>query len=149
MKAARADLTIVINGGIASIEEGLPHLDRVDGVMLGRAAYQRPYLLAEVDRAFFAATHAPPTRAEVAAVMADYADRHVAAGGRLGNVARHMINLYHGRPRGRLFRRYLSENAYLPGADGNVIRAATSLVEGSGAQGAGRLSSREPHSALT
>jgi tRNA-dihydrouridine synthase A len=149
MKAARADLTIVINGGIASIEEGLPHLDRVDGVMLGRAAYQRPYLLAEVDRAFFAATHAPPTRAEVAAVMADYADRHVAAGGRLGNVARHRINLYHGRPRGRLFRRYLSENAYLPGADGNVIRAATSLVEGSGAQGAGRLSSREPHSALT
>ena len=149
MKAARPDLTIAINGGIASIEEGLSHLDRVDGVMLGRAAYQRPYLLAEVDRAYFAATHAPPTRAEVAAVMADYADRPVAAGGRLGNVARHMINLYHGRPRGRLFRRYLSENAYEPGADGDVIRAATNLAEGSGAEGAGRLSSRQPHSALT
>jgi hypothetical protein len=60
-----------------------------------------------------------------------------------------MINLYHARPRGRLFRRYLSENAYLPGADGDVIRAATNLVEGSGAEEAGRLSSSQPHSALT
>jgi tRNA-dihydrouridine synthase A len=149
IKAARPDLTIVINGGIASIQEGLPHLDRIDGVMLGRAAYQRPYLLAEVDRTLYAGTDAPPARAEVAAIMADYADRHVAAGGRLGNVARHMINLYHARPRGRLFRRYLSENAYLPGADGDVIRAATNLVEGSGAEEAGRLSSSQPHSALT
>ena len=149
LKVARPELTVVINGGIASIEDGLAHLQGVDGVMLGRAAYQRPYLLADVDQAFFDVSDPPPARAEVAAVMADYADRHVASGGRLGSVARHMINLYHGRPRGRLFRRYLSENAYLPGADGDVIRAATRLVEGSGAEAAGRLSSRQPHTALT
>jgi tRNA-dihydrouridine synthase A len=73
----------------------------------------------------------------------------VTAGGRLGNVARHMINLYHGRPRGRLFRRHLSENAYLPGANGDVIRAATNAVEGGGAEEPGRLSSRKPNSVLT
>jgi tRNA-dihydrouridine synthase A len=135
LKRARPDLRIVINGGIASLAEASDHLAHVDGVMLGRAAYQRPWLLAEVDREIFGAPAAAPDRASVGGLMADYADRHIAAGGRLNNVTRHMINLYHGRPRGRLFRRYLSENASRPAASGDVIREAISLAQGDDASG--------------
>jgi tRNA-dihydrouridine synthase A len=149
LKQAHADLTIIINGGIATLDDAAAHLDRVDGVMLGRAAYQRPYLLADVDRAIFGDAAAPVARADVAYAMAEYADRHVAAGGRLMSVTRHLINLYHGRPRGRLFRRYLSQNATVLGATGDVIRAATTLVETGSADADAQVSSRVPQSALS
>ena len=148
LKAARPELAIIINGGIAALDDAVEHLQHVDGVMLGRAAYQRPYLLSDVDRRLFDEPDEPVTRADVAEVMAEYADRHVASGGRLMSVARHLINLYHGRPRGRLFRRYLSENATAPGAAGDVIRAATTLAETGGAASAAQVSSRVPDSAL-
>ena len=149
LKADRPELSIIINGGIATLEDASAHLEHVDGVMLGRAAYQRPYLLSDVDRTMFAETKSPVPRAEVAQVMADYADRHVAAGGRLISVTRHLINLYHGRPRGRLFRRYLSENATAPGAAGDVIRAATTLVESGGVVEGAQLSSHVPDPVVT
>lgn len=129
LKARRPELTIVINGGITTLDEADAHLAHVDGVMLGRAAYHDPYLLADVDRRFFGMFSPPPDRATVGQRMAAYAESHIASGGRLNNVTKHLLGLYHGRPRGRLFRRHLSENATRLGAGGDVLREAIRLAE--------------------
>ncbi len=129
LKARRPDLTIVINGGIASLEEAQAHLAHVDGVMLGRAVYQRPWLLADVDRDLFGDNRPLPVRRDVLAEIADYADGHVARGGRLNNVARHILGLYHGEPGGRLFRRHIAENVAGSGRGGDVLREACRVVE--------------------
>ncbi len=130
LKAARPDLTIVINGGIASLEQCAAHLAHVDGVMLGRAAYHEPYLLAEVDARFFGAAEPPILRAEAIARLIPYVEAHLERGGKLSNVTRHILGLYHGRPRGRLFRRVLGEGAVKPGAGIEVLREAVAIVEG-------------------
>jgi tRNA-dihydrouridine synthase A len=130
LKARRPDLTIVLNGGIQSIDEAAQHLETFDGVMLGRAAYHTPYILAEVDRRLFGDARPAPERAEVLEALIPYIDRHVAAGGRANNVLRHILGLYHGQPRARAFRRLLSEQGPRPGADSTVLRAAMALVEG-------------------
>ena len=132
LKAARPDLTVVINGGIATLDEAAAHLAHVDGVMLGRAAYHTPYVLADVDRRFFGDAAAPRSRGEVAQAMLDYAARHVDAGGRLNNVTRHMLGLYHGRPRARLFRRHLSESGVGAAATAAVLADAIAIAEGEG-----------------
>jgi len=130
LKAAHPDLTIVLNGGIATIEEAREHLQWADGVMLGRAAYQNPYLLAEVDREIFGADTRIPTREDVLVALIPHAERHLEAGGRLNNITRHILGLYHGRPRGRAFRRHLSENAVRDRAGAEVIGAALEIVRG-------------------
>ncbi|HWE18138.1 MAG TPA: tRNA dihydrouridine(20/20a) synthase DusA [Hyphomicrobiaceae bacterium] len=130
LKAAHAELEIVINGGITSLDEAEAHLAQVDGVALGRAAYQSPYLLAEVDRRLFGATRASPTRRAVIEALLPYAERHVQAGGRLNNVARHVLGLYRGQPRARAFRRHLSEHAPRDRAGIGVLKEAMRLVEG-------------------
>jgi tRNA-dihydrouridine synthase A len=129
LKAARPDLTIILNGGVADLDAVATHLAHVDGVMLGRAAYQTPYLLAEVDRRFFAASSPAPARAEVIEGLLPHVARHLQAGGRLNNVARHMLGLYHGQPRARAFRRHLSENAVKDGAGIEVLLAALRIAE--------------------
>ncbi len=141
LKAHRPELEIVLNGGIAELDAALGHLEWADGVMLGRAAYQQPYILADVDRRLFGRVveplfgaelggqTAPPTRAEALSAILDYAGRHVARGGRLNNVTRHVLGLYHGRPGGRAFRRHLSENAVRPGAGPEVLAEAIALAE--------------------
>jgi tRNA-dihydrouridine synthase A len=128
LKAAHPELTIVLNGGIASLDDAAAHLSHVDGMMLGRAAYQTPYILAGADRRYFGATAAPPDRAAVMDALMPYAARHVAAGGRLNNIARHILGLYHGVPGARAFRRHLSENAVKPGASADVLRDALRFV---------------------
>ncbi len=129
LKAARPDLTIIINGGITTLEQAHAHLDHVDGVMLGRAAYQTPWLLASVDAFFFGCRSEIPGRDAVLAVMADYADAHIARGGRLNNVTRHMLGLYHGEAGGRLFRRYIAECvAGRDNVSGDVLREAGRIV---------------------
>lgn len=130
LKDARPELTVVLNGGIETLAQCDAHVQHVDGVMVGRAAYHTPYLLAEVDRRYFGGT-APviSRRAALDAVVA-YAARHVAAGGRINNVTRHVLGLYHGQPRGRLFRRCLSEDAVRRGADAGVLIQALRLAEG-------------------
>jgi tRNA-dihydrouridine synthase A len=130
LKAAHPELDIVINGGVASLDEAEAHLANVDGVALGRAAYQNPYLLAEVDRRLFGEPGALPSRRSVLEAMLPYAERHLAAGGRLNNIARHLLGLYHGRPRARAFRRHLSEQAPRDGADVGVLEEAVRIVEG-------------------
>jgi tRNA-dihydrouridine synthase A len=129
LKAARPDLTIVLNGGIDDLDAAQGHLAHVDGVMLGRAAYQNPYLLADVDQRFFGADQAAASRAEVVEAMLAHIAAHLAAGGRLNNVVRHMLGLYHGQPRARVFRRHLSENAVKEGAGVEVLREALTIVE--------------------
>jgi tRNA-dihydrouridine synthase A len=129
LKARHPELSIVINGGIADLDEAAAHLQHVDGVMLGRAAYQTPYILAEVDRRFFEPTAAVPTRAAAIEGMLPYIERHLASGGRLNNVVRHMLGLYHGEPRARAFRRHLSERAVREGAGIAILLEALSMVE--------------------
>jgi len=128
LKASRPELTIVLNGGIEDLDAAGRHLDYVDGVMLGRAAYQTPYILTEVDRRFFDAA-AAPTRAGVLERLIPYAERHLAAGGRLNNVARHILGLYHGQPHARAFRRHLSELAVKDGAGVEVLNEALAIAE--------------------
>ena len=129
LKQARPDLTIVLNGGITTLDDCDDHLRHVDGVMLGRAAYQTPFILADVDRRLFEADARAPSRADVLGAMIPYAERHLAGGGRLNNIARHLLGLYHGQPRARAFRRYLGENAVRDGAGVDVLAAAVELVE--------------------
>ncbi len=133
LKAAHPQLTICINGGLPALDTALAHLPAVDGVMLGRAAYQTPYdVLADVDRRVFGEDAAPVSRREAVERILPYAERHIEAGGRLNNVTRHVLGLYHGRPRGRLFRRYLSENATKSSARADVLEHAMLLAEGAG-----------------
>jgi tRNA-dihydrouridine synthase A len=136
LKRSRTDLTIILNGGIATLAEADGHLAVVDGVMLGRAAYQTPWLLADVDRRIFGEEQPSRSRREVVERMADYCDAHVGRGGRANNVARHMLGLYHGVPGARAFRRYLSERAPRDGVTGAVLREAADLVEGVAARAA-------------
>ena len=122
------DLPIVINGGIATLEQCREHLSRVDGVMLGRAAYHEPWLMAAVDSALFGDDHPVPTRHEVLDGFMPYVEQQLAAGVRLNAVSRHILGLFHGRPGGRLFRRYIAENAYKRDAGCEVLRQAGELV---------------------
>jgi tRNA-dihydrouridine synthase A len=127
-QARRPDLRVVVNGGIASLEEASGHLDHVDGVMLGRAAYQDPYLLAGVDQELFAAEDAPPTRLAVLDEFMAYAGGELARGTRLNQMTRHILGLFHGQPRARAFRRVLAERAHLDGAGLEVLQAAREVV---------------------
>jgi tRNA-dihydrouridine synthase A len=129
LKGAHPELQIILNGGVGSLEEAEAHLARVDGVALGRAAYQNPYLLAEVDRQLFGEVGPPPSRQAILEALMPYAERHLAAGGRLNNITRHILGLYAGRPRARAFRRQLSELAPRPGAGIDVLRAALAIAE--------------------
>jgi tRNA-dihydrouridine synthase A len=133
LKATHPELQIIINGGIAHLDAAAAHLEHVDGVALGRAAYQNPYLLTDVDRRFFADKPAPPTRRAVIEALIPYVERHVASGGRLNNIVRHMHGLYQARPRARAFRRHLAEHAPRAGAGANVLLEAMRIAEGESA----------------
>jgi len=130
MKAAFPGLSIAINGGVASLDEALALLAAgLDGVMIGRAAYHDPYgVLARADGDVFGDPGAPPDRLAVVDAMRPYIARHLAAGGRLAQVTRHMLGLFAGRPGARGWRRVLSEGAHRPGAGLDVIDAALAHV---------------------
>ncbi len=130
LKAARPELEVVINGGIATLDASAQHLQHVDGVMLGRAAYQNPAILADVDRRYFDQCAHLPSRGDALRGLLPYVERHVAAGGRLSNITRHVLGLYHGQPRGKTFRRFLSENAQHRAADASVLLEALAIADG-------------------
>ncbi|MAT95350.1 MAG: tRNA dihydrouridine(20/20a) synthase DusA [Halioglobus sp.] len=121
-------LTIVLNGGIQSLEECEEHLRHVDGVMLGREAYQNPWLLADADRRLFGVDNPAACRDDVLRALLPYIETHLAGGGRLNHVTRHLLGLYQGVPGARRFRRHLSENAFRPEAGADVLRRAQQLV---------------------
>lgn len=130
LKARRPELAIVLNGGIGSIDEAERHLEIFDGVMLGRAAYQTPYILAEVDRRLFGGDRPDVMRSDALSALIPYMERHVAAGGRPYAILRHILGLYHGQPRARAFRRLISEQGPRAIAGSDLLRAALALVEG-------------------
>jgi tRNA-dihydrouridine synthase A len=126
LKRARPELTVVINGGIASLDEADAHLRHVDGVMLGRAAYQSPAILADVDRRFFGGEPVDVNAAVEAYV--DYIAARLTEGVPLNAMTKHMLGLFHGLPGARLFRRHLSENATKRGAGIPVLRDALGFI---------------------
>ena len=117
-------LTLVLNGGIGDLGAAAAHLAAVDGVMLGRAAYHDPYLLAAVDRQLFGEAAPAPDREAVVEALLPYVERQLAAGVRLNAITRHILGLFQGRPGARIWRRQLSEHAHRRGAGTEVIRRA-------------------------
>ena len=121
-------LTIAINGGVKSLEEAKTHLQHLDGVMMGRKAYQNPGVLAQVDRELFGRDAPVADPVAVVRSMYPYIEAELAKGTYLGHVTRHMLGLFQGIPGARQWRRHLSENAHKPGADVRVLEAALALV---------------------
>src|SRR6266508_338560 len=128
LKAAHPKLPIVLNGGITSVEQAQDHLDRLDGVMMGRAAYQEPWRLLTVDPQLFGAPAPFPDAKAAAAALIPYIERELARGARLHAITRHVLGLFRGVPGARAFRRHLATEAVKPGADAATFRDALALV---------------------
>jgi len=120
--------SVVINGGISTLEACAAHLEQVDGVMLGREAYQNPWLLAQVDRRLFGLDNGVNSRDDVIDALLPYIESQLGAGARLNHITRHVLGLYQGVPGARKFRRHLSENAWRDDAGAQVLREAREFV---------------------
>ncbi|WP_424468936.1 tRNA dihydrouridine(20/20a) synthase DusA [Parvibaculum sp.] len=128
LKVAMPGMEIIVNGGVLTLDQATEHLAHVDGVMIGRAAYQTPYVLADVDRRFYGGTHPVPSRHEVLERFLPYVERELARGTHLHAMSRHILGLFQGLPGARAFRRHISENAPRKDAGAEVIRDAMALV---------------------
>jgi tRNA-dihydrouridine synthase A len=122
-------LRTVVNGGIRSLAECEAHLAHVDGVMLGREAYENPWLLTQVDRRLFGSPEAGTDRAGLVRRFLPHVARELAQGTPLAHMTRHILGLYRGQPGGRAFRRVLTQRACRPGAGLEVLEAALAEVE--------------------
>ncbi|NOJ48527.1 tRNA dihydrouridine(20/20a) synthase DusA [Bradyrhizobium archetypum] len=129
LKAALPHVPVVINGGIGSIAEAKRHLDHVDGAMLGRAAYQEPWRLLDVDPELFGEAAPYATMKDVFEAMLPYIEEQLAQGTRLHAMTRHFVGAFHGVPGARAFRRHLADKGVKPGAGAGVLRDAIALVE--------------------
>jgi tRNA-dihydrouridine synthase A len=129
LKAALPEVPVIINGGIAGIAEAKRHLEHVDGVMLGRAAYQEPWRLLSADFELFDETAPHATMKHVLEAMMPYIEDQLAQGVRLHSMTRHLVGAFHGVPGARAFRRHLAENGVKAGAGVNVLRDAMALVD--------------------
>jgi tRNA-dihydrouridine synthase A len=121
-------LTIEINGGFTSLDQVKNQLTVVDAVMIGRAAYDNPYLLALVDREIYGESTPPPSRQQIVTAMLPYIDQWISHGGRLNSITRHLLQLFHGQPGSRTWRRIITEQSVLPGAGTAVIDRALAAV---------------------
>ena len=129
LKQEKPELTVVINGGIKTIESTAEHLAHVDGVMIGREAYNSPYILARVDRDIYQDEAAViKSREDVVHEICDYIDSELARGVNLHSITRHILGLYQGCRGARAWRRHLSENAHAADADSSVVKAALNYV---------------------
>ncbi len=124
VKAERPHLKIVLNGGLPSLQAAAEHLSWADGVMLGRAAYEQPWRLAEVDSLIFGAPAPVASPLQAAEAYMPYVERQLALGVPLAAITRHMLGLFAGRPGARLYRRHLAENAHAKGAGVEVLQDA-------------------------
>jgi tRNA-dihydrouridine synthase A len=129
LKAALPGVPVIINGGIAGLSEARGHLDHVDGVMLGRAAYHDPWRLLAVDPELFGEAAPYAAMKDVLEAMVPYIERELARGVRLHSITRHFVGAFHGVPGARAFRRHLAENGVRPGAGVDVLREAIARVE--------------------
>jgi tRNA-dihydrouridine synthase A len=130
LKAAHPDLEIILNGGIGGTEEAARHLDHVDGVMMGRAAYREPWRLLGVDPLIFGEPPPVASATEAIELLLPYVERARARGERLHAVTRHVLGLFRATPGARSFRRHLAEAAVKPGAGGEVLIEALDLLTG-------------------
>lgn len=121
LKTDFPDLEIILNGGIQNLRDAKTHLMQLDGVMVGREAYHNPWILADVDAQLFGCTgpydaQDPTARHAALQAMRPFIEAELAAGTPLNHISRHLLGLFHAQPGGRLFRRYLSEQAHKPNA---------------------------------
>lgn len=121
-------LTIAVNGGVKSLVEAKEHLQHLDGVMIGREAYQSPYLLAEVDQQIFGLDTPVKKRSQVVQEMYPYIEQQLAQGSYLGHITRHMLGLFQNMPGARQWRRHISENAHKAGAGIEVVEQALAKI---------------------
>jgi tRNA-dihydrouridine synthase A len=128
LKRAMPNVPVIINGGIAGIDEAKAHLEHVDGVMLGRAAYQEPWRLLYVDRELFGEAGPHATMQDALEAMAPYIEQQLSRGMRLHAITRHFVGAFHAVPGARAFRRHLAEQGVKPGAGLEVLRDAIARV---------------------
>lgn len=128
LKSEFPQLDISINGGVKTLDATAEHLTHLDGVMIGRAVYENPYLLSDVDARFYGDATPPRTRFEVVEAMLPYIEARLSNGAPLGAITRHMLGLFGGIVGARAWRRHLSENAHKRGAGPEVVRAALAKV---------------------
>lgn len=122
------DLLVEINGGITTLDEVADHLRHVDGVMVGRAAYDRPFFLAAADRKLYGEASPAPSRREAIQGYLEYAERQLATGTALHHLTRHLLHLFAERPGARAWRRHLSETVHRTGAGPEMIVEALERV---------------------
>ena len=128
LKARYPELEIIINGGIKTLPECHQHLNHVDGVMVGREAYQNPWLLASVDSELFGEAAPVVSRQQALQAMVPFIEEELSQGVYLNHITRHILGLFHAQPGGRQFRRHLSENAHRPGSGIEVVLDALDKV---------------------
>lgn len=128
LKQDRPNLEIVINGGFTRYEQIDEALQHVDGVMLGRVAYQTPWFLSEIDSRYFGVSSAHSNRKDALRAYYPYIESQLSEGAKLNYMTRHIIGLFNAQPGGKQFRRHISENAYKPGAGIEVLDAALAYV---------------------
>jgi tRNA-dihydrouridine synthase A len=136
LKAARPDLTVVLNGGVTSLDEVEAHLVDLDGVMLGRAAYHDPGLLGQVDRRIFGEASGDVGAAEAVEAYLPYVREQLAAGVHLAAMTRHMLGLFHGQPGARTWRRIMTVEGAKAGASLDVIERALDAIRNPRAEAA-------------
>jgi tRNA-dihydrouridine synthase A len=135
LKAAHPELPVVLNGGVATVEQAAAHVGHVDGVMIGRAAYQEPWRLLSVDAAFFGEAAPFGSQREAVEAFLPYVAAELARGTRLHSITRHMLGLFQGMPGARAYRRHLATEAVKPGAGVQVLRDALAHVRERPAEG--------------
>jgi tRNA-dihydrouridine synthase A len=133
LKAAHPALPVVLNGGILDLDRARAQLDRVDGVMMGRAAYQEPWRLLAVDPLLFGTPAPCAGPRDAAEALIPYVERELARGTRLSAITRHVLGLFRAVPGARAFRRHLAIEGVKPGAGAVVLREALALVADAGA----------------
>ncbi|MGO2510144.1 MAG: tRNA dihydrouridine(20/20a) synthase DusA [Vibrio hibernica] len=121
-------LNIAVNGGVKTLEDSLLHLQHLDGVMVGREAYQNPYMLAEVDQLLFGCDKPIKKRRQIVQGMYPYIEQQLLNGASLGHMTRHMLGLFQAMPGARQWRRYISENAHKKGSGIEVVEAALAKI---------------------
>lgn len=128
LKRDNPELEIILNGGLETLEQAEAHMPHVDGVMLGRAAYHTPFLLAEVDSRLHGKPDAITNRMDAIEAFIPYVEAELARGTQLARITRHLLGLWHGEYGGRTFRRILSEEAHKPGAGLDVLTRAAAAT---------------------
>ncbi|WP_420798922.1 tRNA dihydrouridine(20/20a) synthase DusA [Neptunomonas antarctica] len=129
LKQLFPELEIILNGGVKTLDECQHHLQHIDGVMMGREAYQNPYILAEVDNRLYDDNHALMSRIESVEAYLPYIETQLKQDVYLNHISRHILNIFHGMPGGKQFRRLISEQAHKPGAGIEVIHQALSKIK--------------------